>query len=108
MHPPIYILRDLPGATVRELGREIITSYNICNHRSESKRGRRGWARLRGGSGSGALRRSLPWALRGLQNLGSEARALRKYACDASPIWEIDRACECVRLQIKDARDNSL
>eukprot|EP00965_Chrysotila_dentata_P099140 3278116-Pleurochrysis_carterae.AAC.1 len=38
----------------------MIISYNTNNHRSGSERGRGSWARLRGGSGSGALRRRLP------------------------------------------------
>eukprot|EP00965_Chrysotila_dentata_P257433 6212887-Pleurochrysis_carterae.AAC.3 len=41
-----------------------------------------------GSSGSGALRRGLPWryGVRGLQKQNSEsgARALRKYACGAT------------------------
>eukprot|EP00965_Chrysotila_dentata_P103017 3400706-Pleurochrysis_carterae.AAC.1 len=62
----------------------MITSYNINNQGSWSEREREAWARLRGGSGSGALRQGRPCALRGHQNLGSGARALRKYACDAT------------------------
>eukprot|EP00965_Chrysotila_dentata_P085015 2806744-Pleurochrysis_carterae.AAC.2 len=57
------------------------TSYITNSQCSGSERRRGGWVRLRGGSGSWALRRSLPWALRGLQNPESGARALRKYAC---------------------------
>eukprot|EP00965_Chrysotila_dentata_P107278 3544024-Pleurochrysis_carterae.AAC.8 len=53
-----------------------IIIHNTNNQRSGSERGRSGvWTRLRGGSGSGALRRGLHWALRGLQNLHGERGA---------------------------------
>eukprot|EP00965_Chrysotila_dentata_P015602 516432-Pleurochrysis_carterae.AAC.1 len=85
---PFYNLRDLPGATIQELGGELIISYNIKSQWSGSERRRGGWVRLRGCSGSEALGRGLPWALRGIQNSESGARALRKYAYDATAIWE--------------------
>eukprot|EP00965_Chrysotila_dentata_P105684 3490672-Pleurochrysis_carterae.AAC.1 len=86
VHQAVYILWDLPGATIREQGGELIISYNTKNQRSGSERERGGWALLRCGSESGALRQGRSWALRGLQNSESGAQALREYACDAIAI----------------------
>eukprot|EP00965_Chrysotila_dentata_P194061 6176126-Pleurochrysis_carterae.AAC.2 len=84
-----FTWHDLPRETVRKLGGELIIGYNTYSQRSVgNERGRRGWARLRGSCGSGALRQSLPWALRVLQNSESGARALCKYACNATAIWK--------------------
>eukprot|EP00965_Chrysotila_dentata_P055689 1847230-Pleurochrysis_carterae.AAC.1 len=81
-------------------------SYNTNNQGSGSERGRGGWARLWGGSGSGALRQGRPCALRGLQNSESGARALRKNACGANAIWKTVHVS--TDLQMKGARDDSL
>eukprot|EP00965_Chrysotila_dentata_P260383 6213884-Pleurochrysis_carterae.AAC.4 len=45
-----------------------VKRYEYCQSRSGSERGRGGWARLGGGSGSGALRRWQPCARAVIQN----------------------------------------
>eukprot|EP00965_Chrysotila_dentata_P192998 6175487-Pleurochrysis_carterae.AAC.1 len=54
----------------------------------------------------GAQRAAAAMRERGFQSLRNGARALRKYACDASPIWVTVHVG--VRLQMKGARDDTL
>eukprot|EP00965_Chrysotila_dentata_P173381 5723877-Pleurochrysis_carterae.AAC.5 len=77
------------------------TSCNNNSQWSGSERGRKGWAHLQGCSGSAALKRGLPWALRAHQNSESGARALRKYACDANASWETVHAIRDYRIAKK-------
>eukprot|EP00965_Chrysotila_dentata_P052881 1753863-Pleurochrysis_carterae.AAC.1 len=64
-------------------------------------------ARLHGGFCRGALSTKVIFhAIAVTRNLGSGARALREYVCDASPKWEtVHRS---VKLQMKGAREDSL
>eukprot|EP00965_Chrysotila_dentata_P224747 6194361-Pleurochrysis_carterae.AAC.1 len=55
-------------------------------HRPGSSAGARAGARLGGGSRRGALTGQRQPSRAVSKNLGSGARALRKYVCDASPI----------------------
>eukprot|EP00965_Chrysotila_dentata_P035607 1185024-Pleurochrysis_carterae.AAC.1 len=55
----------------------------------EQAQARRGLGAPTGAAlGWDAVRQCRPCVLRGIQILGSRARALRKYACDANAIWE--------------------
>eukprot|EP00965_Chrysotila_dentata_P239477 6203129-Pleurochrysis_carterae.AAC.1 len=63
-------------------------------------------ARLRGGPGRGAQWAAAAIASTSSFSLGSGARALRKYACETSRIWETVHVS--VGLQMKGARDDSL
>eukprot|EP00965_Chrysotila_dentata_P003657 120116-Pleurochrysis_carterae.AAC.1 len=54
----------------------------------------------------GAQRVAAAMRERGFQNLGCGARALSKYACDATAIWETVHVS--TDLHMKGARDDSL
>eukprot|EP00965_Chrysotila_dentata_P135312 4474113-Pleurochrysis_carterae.AAC.1 len=54
----------------------------------------------------GAQRAAMAMRERGIQSLGSGARALRKYACDATAIRGTVHVC--TDLLVKGARDDSL
>eukprot|EP00965_Chrysotila_dentata_P236221 6201195-Pleurochrysis_carterae.AAC.1 len=61
----------------------MIISTNTNSHWSGSGRRRGNWADLRGGSKEGALSGQGRPSRAGFKSLGSGARALHKYACDA-------------------------
>eukprot|EP00965_Chrysotila_dentata_P235908 6201023-Pleurochrysis_carterae.AAC.1 len=82
--------RDLPRvSTIRAGGKRLIHTITISRGREQARaRGRLGRAYTRWYEKGGSTGQRRPSRARVIsKNLGSGARALRKYACDASPIW---------------------
>eukprot|EP00965_Chrysotila_dentata_P043347 1440922-Pleurochrysis_carterae.AAC.4 len=84
VHARLHLARRPNGA-----GREWLLGLGRAGcHGQGAGVGARARRAYEGGSGSDKLRQCRPCVLWELQNLGSGAQALRKYACDVNANWE--------------------
>eukprot|EP00965_Chrysotila_dentata_P261043 6214118-Pleurochrysis_carterae.AAC.5 len=86
----MVISRDLPRATVRA-GKEMVINLRYQLLMVWERARARGLGAPTGVAPyDGAQRAAAAMRERGFQSLGSGARALRKYVCDATAAWETE------------------